>query len=456
MTTLLTKTPSQTDDWSFAHLKTADTLWGPHGYHRYPAKFIPHLVRRLIDEYSTPHMLVGDPFLGSGTTGVEALRSNRRFSGIDINPVAVLISRAKCTPLPPESVENTWKRVKTGLAGTPRIGRRLLTPKEKEAICAINIARASDEDRLRYWFPDSHRAALESILAVALALPDRSERDFYLCAFSNILKRCSIWLSGSTKPQKNLNKTLSDPAAAFSEQIEGMLRRNRLYWQDIKAANLKPEEAPERCAVSVEDARKQKAKDGIFHLVVTSPPYATCYQYIDLHQLSQLWFERHEVIAQNDLHKQCIGGSRTTHREDLLDLTISTGSSSADCALQKLGNITDSPYTPDIRQEMRALHHYFADMRASLKEVARVTARHGHLILIVGDSYRRGVTIPTSDALTELATAADFELERKIVRKIPVRVLTRTRNSKTGRFSPAAQSDTQVYPEEDILIFRRR
>ena len=36
------------DDWTFAHLKREETLWGPHGYHRYPAKFIPQLVHRII------------------------------------------------------------------------------------------------------------------------------------------------------------------------------------------------------------------------------------------------------------------------------------------------------------------------------------------------------------------------------------------------------------------------
>ena len=76
-------------------------------------------------------------------------------------------------------------------------------------------------------------------------------------------------------------------------------------------------------------------------------------------------------------------------------------------------------------------------------------------MLIVGDSYRRGVTIPTSDALYEMACSAGFALERKIVRQVPVRVLVSTRDKKTGRFSSSAQSDAQVYPEEHVLIFRR-
>ena len=74
-----------TEDWTFAYLRRVETLWGPHGYHRYPAKFIPQLVSRLLERYSAPGYLIGDPFLGSATTGIEALRLNRHFMGSDIS-----------------------------------------------------------------------------------------------------------------------------------------------------------------------------------------------------------------------------------------------------------------------------------------------------------------------------------------------------------------------------------
>ncbi len=101
------------------------------------------------------------------------------------------------------------------------------------------------------------------------------------------------------------------------------------------------------------------------------------------------------------------------------------------------------------------MRYYFQDMCAALGELVRVTAPGKRLVLIVGDSYRRGVTIPTSAALCEMACSAGFELERKMVRQIPVRVLVSTRDKKTGRFSSSAQSDTQVYPEEHVLVFKR-
>lgn len=46
------------NDWSFAELPRTETIWEPHGCHRYPAKFIPQLVRRIIETYSTPGSLV--------------------------------------------------------------------------------------------------------------------------------------------------------------------------------------------------------------------------------------------------------------------------------------------------------------------------------------------------------------------------------------------------------------
>src|SRR5947209_14740989 len=146
-----------TEDWSFAHLKQAETLWGPHGYHRYPAKFIPQLVRRIIEYYSAPNDLVGDPFLGSATTGIEALRLGRRFWGSDISQVALLISRAKCIPLEPRKLSEAWQQLDSVLDSIPHPGRRPLRREEQDVISSIDIARATGEERLRYWFPEMYR-----------------------------------------------------------------------------------------------------------------------------------------------------------------------------------------------------------------------------------------------------------------------------------------------------------
>src|SRR6266704_3572968 len=216
------------NDWSFASLKTSETLWGPHGYHRYPAKFIPQLVCRLIEMYSAPGELVGDPFLGSATTGIEDLR----------------------------------------LDNAPRVGKRYLTEAEKDAITATDIVRATSEERFRYWFPAAYRESLEAILQRILAYPEGAIRTFFLCGFSNILKRCSIWLSGSTRSQKDVCKVPGDPVDEFRRQIRDMIKRNHCYWDDLVKHGLQPTELIDQCCIRGEDARQLTLPDAALDLVV--------------------------------------------------------------------------------------------------------------------------------------------------------------------------------------------
>ncbi len=444
-----------TEDWTFAHLRRVETLWGPHGYHRYPAKFIPQLVSRLIERYSLPGELVGDPFLGSATTGIEALRLGRRFWGSDISQVALLISRAKCTPLEPRRLSEAWQGLDSMLEDIPRPGRRPLSRAELDVIASIDIARATDEERFHYWFPVLYRTSLAAILQRILLLPDEAVRTFFLCGFSNILKRCSIWLSGSTKAQKDPGKVIGDPLEEFRQQARSMIQRNQLYWNDLEERALHPASLTSASTICEQDARHLTLPDGTFDLLVTSPPYAICYEYKEIHQLTQLWFERYGILRPDDRREAWIGSKGIAQRSRSDTALLHTGSAIADAALVELASLATGNIVQGVQREVQALRYYFQDMYAVTDELARVTAPGKRLVLIVGDSNRRGMTVPTSAALCEMAISAGFELEQKIVRQIPVRVLVSTRDKKTGRFSSSAQSDKQVYPEEFVLVFRR-
>ena len=59
----------------------------------HPAPFPVELPERLIQLYTYAGDLVLDPFMGSGTTAVAALRTGRHFVGYDTDPVYV--ERAK-------------------------------------------------------------------------------------------------------------------------------------------------------------------------------------------------------------------------------------------------------------------------------------------------------------------------------------------------------------------------
>ncbi|MFH1840772.1 MAG: DNA methyltransferase, partial [Candidatus Shapirobacteria bacterium] len=100
------------DSWSFKNLKRSDTGYITHGYHRYPAKFIPQIVSRLVERYTKVGDLIVDPFGGCGTTLVESKVMGRLSVGVDINPVAVLITKAKITPIDPERIEKVFTILK--------------------------------------------------------------------------------------------------------------------------------------------------------------------------------------------------------------------------------------------------------------------------------------------------------------------------------------------------------
>jgi hypothetical protein len=61
----------------------------------HPAPFPVELPLRLIELYTYAGDLVLDPFLGSGSAAVAALRSGRRYAGYDIDPDYVAIARAR-------------------------------------------------------------------------------------------------------------------------------------------------------------------------------------------------------------------------------------------------------------------------------------------------------------------------------------------------------------------------
>ena len=67
------------------------------------ARFSPAFARAAIAAFSHPHGLVLDPFVGGGTTAVEALLSGRRCVAADLNPLATFVTRVKTQPLEDQS-----------------------------------------------------------------------------------------------------------------------------------------------------------------------------------------------------------------------------------------------------------------------------------------------------------------------------------------------------------------
>jgi hypothetical protein len=84
--------------WSEQELPQFERTKHVHKLHPYLGKFIPQLVEVFLRRHFEPGMRVYDPFVGSGTTLVEANAFGAEAVGCDISAFNCLLSRVKVTP----------------------------------------------------------------------------------------------------------------------------------------------------------------------------------------------------------------------------------------------------------------------------------------------------------------------------------------------------------------------
>lgn len=419
ITTLLNKVRVD-PSWSFSDKTRKDTAYATHGYHRYPAKFIPQIVSRLAEKYTKQGDLIVDPFGGCGTTLVESKVMGRPSIAVDINPVAVLITKAKITAIDPVKIEKEFNVLQN----------RLETYSEKTKV------KAPQHERIDYWFKPNEKRKLAFIFAEISKIKDRDVQDFFFCGFSNILKNCSIWLQKSNKPTRDLEKIPSDPIKKFSRQIKMMLRGNtRLFELLSEKGYLK---VPSK--VLCTDARTIPAKNNTVSLIVTSPPYVTSYEYADLHQLTALWLEYTKDLS--DFRKRFIGTSYHSKK----DLTLN--SSIAEDIREKLLKID--------KKTAEEVSTYFSEMNQVFVEMKRMLKKGGKTCIVIGNTSLQGVKILNAEVFTEQLQNLGLKIADIIKREIPSKNLPSVRDKKTGKFAAITDKNkVSAYPTEYILVMEK-
>lgn len=415
------------DSWSFKDATRTETSYLTHGYHRYPAKFIPQLAARVIRENTQPGDLVCDPFMGSGTTLVEAIVNGRRAYGTDVNPVAVLISTAKTTAIEPgklkQEVGAVFEYLKAAIV--KQEGQALLTSESFD----VHLPAHS---RIDYWFPEKQKHDLALILGRIMAVNDEDVQAFLLCSFSNILKGCSRWMMKSVKPTIDKHKVPAPPYQSFLLQTKRMIKRNEEFWSAIRNQEID-------CTVDGRDARNLALANDSARLVVTSPPYVTSYEYADLHQLTGLWLGY--VDSLKEFRAKFIGSIQKEDGE--LDLYSSI-------AKETVKELRDKD-----RREATGAERYFFEMQQCFEEMHRVLKKGGRAAIVIGDTDLKKVKIRNGEVFIETMEHIGFKKHQIIKRPIPSKILPLTRDEKTGKFARTAAADRMAYPTEYIIIMEK-
>ena len=419
------------DSWSFREIDRLGISYLTHSYHRYPAKFIPQLAARLIKENSRIGELVCDPFMGSGTTLVESIVNDRRTYGTDINPVAVLITRVKTTPIDPQYLESIISTLKLKIKTNPIDGnRQTLLLKNDDDFKVV----FSENNRIDYWFPEKQKHDLSIILSgIMMISEDENIRNFLVCAFSNILKGCSRWMMKSIKPTIDKEKTINDAYSSFFIHIQRMLNKNRQFWKILKEKKID-------CTVDNVDVRKTRLNDDSVALIVTSPPYVTSYEYADLHQLTAIWLGYTEELS--EFRTKFIGSIK---KKEVTKVRL----------YSDLGKTIVENLRLIDKREADAIEHYFFDMQQCFEEMYRILTLGGRTCIVIGDTDINKVKIHNADVFVQTLKKMGFNIHNIIKRQIPNKALPLTRDEKTGRFVGTMKSDRLAYPFEYILIMEK-
>jgi hypothetical protein len=151
-----------------------------HNHYRYPARFSPIFVRAAIEAFTAPGDVVLDPFVGGGTTLVEAMARGRHGVGVDISSLATFISEVKTSLFS----DDEFIALQRWLNGVP--------DKINMQKCGVHFESYAEAGYYRYldaaptW---RLRKAIEQALGSALQLPGPRLEAFARC----VVLRTAQW-----------------------------------------------------------------------------------------------------------------------------------------------------------------------------------------------------------------------------------------------------------------------
>ena len=359
----------QTIDWSFVDDETGFLA---HDIHPYPAKFIPQIPGTLISLLSARGELVLDPFGGSGTTALEAVRLGRRAVSVDANPLSALIGRAKTTTIDRDAARELHA-LHAALAAELQS-----LPNDPSRLCFVHEAHAPIIPNRDRWFADSAFGELCLIKGRIMAIEAPAARDVALVALSRIALQASY--QDSETRYKSVPRTVP-----VGETIKRFLKEFSCVADAVAEG-----EAVRRYGISkficgdVRALRTDQIEDGSVDLIVTSPPYGNATDYHLYHRFRLLWLGFDPV---------------------------------------KLGQIEIGSHLKHQR-EKSGFQSYFQDLRAAVETMSRVLRPGRYAAVVLGDSVYEG---EIHDPAAELAQAsADVGFDACAVIERPIHATKRS------------------------------
>ena len=405
------------------------------------AGFSSDFVKSALNGYLRKKGTVLDPFCGVGTTIVEAILGGHNAIGFEINPYAVLASRAKANAnrIDIDKFTSTIDEFRQFYKGNISSNYKLhSTPPQ-----GFNT-------RASFYNP----RVLQKVLIVQdfiLTIDDDNVRDLFRLAFASTMVTYSNYsyepslgrrVSAGRKEIHDfpVAKAITDKLTDMAEDIvwvQGNMGHNNL---DIQIIN----DTFSHC--------KKHLLPASVDLVITSPPYLNNYHYNRNTRPQLYWLGyAHSPDDLKKLEDLNFGKFWQTVRDlDRLDLSFALPDTDIEERLQMLRKLNKEkgPYGGNGWANYAA--SYFNDCLKFAEGIRYVLKRKGTALVVIGNSILQGVMIPTDKYFGKIAESIGLELV-----KIDIPRATRVGNSiiqsdvRVGK----AKSSHQLY--EAVVVLRK-
>lgn len=262
--------------------------------HTYPAKAVPEMINDLIKKVMSIRSIntVLDPFVGSGTTALEAKYLGLDFWGSDLNPLAVLLSKTKVLTI--ENTIYTKKRLNEFITQI------------KEEYPRARLIPVYTFNSIEYWFKKENIYELSFLRFKINQFVNNSNKKnkekyalILLTAFSSTIRKVSLTRNGEFKLYRMSPSDIERFSINAVDEFEEAV--NRLLDMLVAANDSYKKET--KSTICLQNAKTLTyLENNSIDLVITSPPYGdskTTVAYGEFSKLSLQWME--------DLLKKYVG-----------------------------------------------------------------------------------------------------------------------------------------------------
>lgn len=347
-----------------------------HGFHPYPAKFTPQIVNKYFNLYCKRGFTILDPFCGSGTTLVEGAVNEINSVGIDLNPIAYIISRAKTNLYSEDEMELSKTFISELEAVTNNGSFNNWYESSKEETILPDIPNVD------HWFQKNVSYELAILKKRIDELTNTNVKDLFYCAFSKIIVKVS---NQDSEVRYTAKKKEHPDGIVFSSFID--TAKNYLI-----ALNTTEHLINAKAQVINGDTYKvlQQFKANHFDFIITSPPYINTFDYYLYHKQRMFWLGYdHRPVRKNEIGNH--------HRIDTKTFAV-------------------------------AKEEYIASMTEIMNELSRVSKPESYFVMIIGDGIVDGITIDMSQVIAEICENSHYEIEK--VESVNLSDITRSFNRK--------------------------